>query len=97
MARSRSRARPPPHGGNGANGFVLGTDGGQLSTFDLNQYGQNEPAGVALDPATHLLYSSHDSARRVYVISPGADGAFNNTGDSLVRQFWSLRSAIPTA
>ena len=59
----------------GANGFVLGTDGGQLSTFDVNQYGQNEPAGVAMDPATHLLYSSHDSARRVYVISPGADGA----------------------
>ncbi len=72
---------------NGANGFVLGTDGGQLSTFDVNQYGQNEPAGVALDPATHLLYSSHDSARRVFVISPGADGAFNDAGDSLVRQF----------
>jgi putative cell wall-binding protein len=71
----------------GANGFVLGTDGGQLSTFDANQYGQNEPVGVALDAATHLLYSSHDSARRVYVISPGPDAAFNEVGDSLVREF----------
>lgn len=71
----------------GANGFAFGTDGSQLSTFDLNQYGQNEPAGTAVDQATHLLYSSHDSERRVFIFSPGADGQFNDLGDSKVRDF----------
>ena len=73
---------------NGANGFVLGTNGSQLSTFDVNQYGQNEPAGTAVDQATHLLYSSHDGERRVFVINPGGDGQFNGVGDSKVRDFY---------
>ena len=46
-----------------------------------------EPTGLSYDSTSETLFISDDATRRIYQITPGEDGFFGTSDDSLINQF----------
>jgi uncharacterized protein YjiK len=68
-------------GYHGVNMWQFTRSGTQTATGTTFPRYSKEPTGVAYDPGSNTMFISDDSARRIHIVKPGADGRFGNADD----------------
>jgi sugar lactone lactonase YvrE len=69
----------------GKNAFETTLRGALLNSYNTLSF-SSEPTGAAVNPANRHLFYSDDSARRIFEVDPGLDGAYH-TADDVVTSF----------
>ena len=67
-----------------------GTTDDTVTSFDTRAFGSDDPEGVAFDSQQHRLFITDAENRKVFQVSPGANGNFDGVppaGDDVVTQF----------